>query len=44
MKKEYSVFVGGLEVNDYLLTLVKAKELAELYKDDNYTDVVIIKY
>ena len=42
--KKYSVFVGGLEVNNYLLTLTKAKQLAQEYKEDNYTDVKILKY
>ena len=42
--KKYTVWVGGTEVNDYLLTKEDAKKLAEEYKKDGYDDVVIDKY
>jgi len=38
---QYTVYVGGDEVNDYYLTKEKAKDLAEEYIDDGYDDVVI---
>lgn len=40
---EYSVWVGGGEVNDHLLTLMEAGELAEQYTKEGYTDVAIRK-
>lgn len=36
MKILHSVFVGGSEVNDYLLTLDQADELALEYLEDGY--------
>lgn len=39
--KKYTVWVGGVEVNDYLLTKENADKLAEQYKNDSYDDVVI---
>ena len=42
--KCYSVWVGGVEVNDYKLTRAEAEELAQEYKDDGYDDVVVDKY
>ena len=42
MEKKYSVWVGGVEVNDYYLTKEKAEDLAFEYKDDGYDDVHII--
>ena len=41
---KYSVWVGGVEVNDYLLPLDKAEELAESYRKQGYDDVVIDNY
>jgi len=41
--KIYSVFVGGGEVNDYYLTKAKARELAEEYIKEGYTDVAVLK-
>lgn len=38
---KFTVWVGGSEVNDYLLTLVQAIELADVYIDDGYDDVKI---
>ena len=39
--KKYSVWVGGTEVNDYLLTYKKAKNLAFEYKLNGYDDVSV---
>ena len=44
MIKIYTVWVGGVEVNDYLLTKEDAEYLAQEYIDDGYDDVVIDKY
>jgi len=35
-KKCYSVWVGGMEVNDYYLTKDKAIILADEYKNESY--------
>ena len=39
--KKYSVWVGGVEVNDYYLSKKDADNLAKEYKDDGYDDVVV---
>jgi hypothetical protein len=39
----YSVWVGGVEVNDYYLTEEFAKEIACLFETDGYVDVQIRK-
>ncbi len=39
----WSVWVGGIEVNDYALTLDKANQWAEEYLSDGYDDVAITK-
>ena len=39
--KMYTVWVGAVEVNDYLLNLRDAKLLANEYIDNDYDDVVI---
>ena len=36
---KYTVWVGGTEVNDYLLGYEQAKELADSFKDEGYDDV-----
>tara|TARA_Y100000389_G_scaffold203324_1_gene251405 strand:+ start:1526 stop:1684 length:159 start_codon:yes stop_codon:yes gene_type:complete len=41
LEKKFTVWVGGVEVNDYLLTLQEAEELAEDYEMDGYDDVII---
>lgn len=41
--KEYTVWVGGVEVNDYYLTKEEAENLAFEYEDDGYDDVIIEK-
>lgn len=46
MKKtenKYTVWVGGVEVNDYPLTRMEAKILAGIYEEDGYDDVIIKK-
>jgi hypothetical protein len=39
--QKYTVWVGGIEVNDHYLNLSDAKELAEKYKLQGYRDVAI---
>jgi hypothetical protein len=41
--KQYSVWVGGGEVNDYYLPLDKALHLASQWADDGYDDVLIME-
>ncbi len=40
-EKSYTVWVGGVEVNDYYLTFERASELADEWREDGYDDVVI---
>ena len=37
----YSVWVGGSEVNDYALTLEQATQWAEQYQAEGYEDVAL---
>ena len=39
--KEYAVWVGGVEVNDFLLSKNEANELASQYKSEGYDDVIV---
>ena len=39
--KRFTVWVGGFEVNDYLLTKNEAEILADEYEEDGYDDVII---
>jgi hypothetical protein len=39
----YTVFVGGFEVNDFLLSLKQAENLAAHYQGLGYDDVAIVK-
>lgn len=39
--KRYTVWVGDVEVNDYLMTFEKAQLLADVYIDDGYDDVQV---
>lgn len=39
----YTVYVGGTEVNDFYLTKPEAEHLASLYEEDGYDDVVIVQ-
>jgi hypothetical protein len=41
MSKAWSVWVGGGEVNDYLLDHETALYLAEQFREDGYDDVQI---
>jgi hypothetical protein len=41
MAEKFTVWVGGVEVNDYYLTKKEAENLAEEYRNDGYDDVVI---
>ena len=43
-EKNYSVWVGGTEVNDYLLTLDDATMLAHEFSVRGYSDVKLDKY
>ena len=38
----YTVWVGGSEVNDNLLTRSEAEDLANEYREDGYDDVVVV--
>lgn len=40
-KYEYTVWVGGDEVNDYYLTKDEAEALAQKYRNSDYTDVFV---
>ena len=37
----WTVWVGGGEINDYLLTDKEAQEVAQIWKDKGYDEVVI---
>ena len=39
--KKFTVWVGGVEVNDHYLTEDEAKELVKEYEMDGYDDVVM---
>jgi hypothetical protein len=39
--KKFSVWVGGVEVNDFYLTLEQAQAIADDYKSEGYDDVVV---
>ena len=39
--KNWTVWVGGIEVNDYYLTKEEADDLADEYRADGYDDVVV---
>ena len=43
-ERKYSVWVGGTEVNDYLLTLDDATMLANEFSVRGYSDVKLDKY
>jgi hypothetical protein len=40
-EKRWAVWVGGIEVNDYLLTKDQAERVANFYREDGYDDVAI---
>ena len=39
--KNYTVWVGGIEVNHYYLNLKQATTLKEVYEDQGYDDVKV---
>jgi hypothetical protein len=41
LERKYSVWVGGTQVHDYLLTREEAKKLAQEWANEGYDDVVI---
>ena len=42
--KIFTVWVGGSEVNDYLLSLREARELAKEWRSQGYDDVKVDYY
>lgn len=40
----WTVYVGGVEVNDFLSSFDAAAETAEMYINDGYDDVVLYQY
>ena len=38
---EWSVWVGGIEVNDHLLRLQDAQDMANSYEAEGYSDVAL---
>lgn len=44
MSIKFSVWVGGVEVNDNLLTLDEAQRIAKNWLDDGYDDVQLDAY
>jgi hypothetical protein len=41
--KKYSVFVGGVEVNERIMGKEEAEVLAEEYENEGYDDVQIVR-
>lgn len=39
---QYTVFVGGVEVTDWLVTLKTARIVSRFYEEQEYDDVVIV--
>ena len=44
MRARYSVWVGGNEVNEYLLTRRQAKDVKQIWEKLGYDDVAIGRY
>ena len=44
IKRFYSVWIGGVEVHDHLLTKDEAEKLEQKYIDEGYTDTGITEY
>lgn len=40
-EKRWTVYVGGMEVNDFILTFQTAERLGLSYLDDKYDDIVL---
>ena len=43
VEEQYTVWVGGTEVNDYYITKDDAKALANVFIDRGYNDVCVFK-
>ena len=43
-ERRWSLYVGGMEVADYLMDFKRAERLADDYIDDKYDDVVAYQY
>lgn len=43
-KAKYTVWVGGIEISDYLLNKEDAEAVVKLWNDEGYDDVVMEKY
>ena len=43
-ESKYSVYVGDVEVNDFLIRYDEARQLAKEWKEKGYVDVYICKY
>jgi hypothetical protein len=43
-EKTWTVWVGGAEIKNYLMTHERALEVAEMWKDYGYDDVLISNY
>lgn len=42
MTRTYTVYVGGSEVNDYLLTYEEATEVAAYWREQGHDDIAIV--
>ncbi len=43
VEAQYTVWVGGTEVNDQYITKVQAMALANVFIDEDYNDVCVFK-
>lgn len=43
-ERRWSLYVGGMEVTDYLMDFKRAERLADDYIDDKYDNVVAYQY
>lgn len=43
-EKKWAVFVGGMEVNNFLMQFIPAERLGLSYLTDGYDDVVLYRY
>lgn len=43
MEKRFTVFVGGVEVNDHLLGKEEAEITVKLYRHEGYDDVALVE-
>ena len=43
MGYHYTVWVGGVEVTDHWVSVEKAREIAQVYIDDGYADVKVMR-